>query len=247
MNLDFFRFLIPPFCISDRLTNLHVLTLEYFVALFPLFLTVLTYVIIQLHARDCRVLVYLWKPFSVCFAPLVRRCQWNPAESTVHVFVTFLILSYSKFLFVSLNLLRSAQISNITGAVLRPTVLYYDASVPYFSEKHLPFAFLAVFVLLTSNILPFLVVVLYPTRVFQQCLNCCRIRWHAIHAFADAFNGCYTDGTKGTWDYWYFAGFYLLGRILYLFNNLNQNVLSSLCAVCYTVGFFLPSLQEKRI
>ena len=27
-NLDFFRFIIPPFCISDRLTNLHVLTLD---------------------------------------------------------------------------------------------------------------------------------------------------------------------------------------------------------------------------
>ena len=58
LSLDFFRFVIPPFCISDRLTNLHVLTMEYLVALFPLFLTALAYIIIQLHARDCRVLVF---------------------------------------------------------------------------------------------------------------------------------------------------------------------------------------------
>ena len=219
LNLDFLRYIIPLFCISDRLTNLHVLTLEYVVALCPLFLTALTYVVIQLHARDCRVLVYLWRPFSVCFAPLVRRYQWNPAESLVHVFVTFLVLSYSKFLFVSFNLLSYIHVYNSTGALVG-RVLYYDASVLFFSREHLPFAFLAIFVILTFNILPLLVVVLYPTRVFQKCLNCCRIRWHAVHAFADAFNGCYKDGTNGTWDYRYFAGFYLLARILYFFNGM---------------------------
>ena len=210
LNLDFFRFFIPPFCISDRLTNLHVLTMEYLVALFPLFLTALTYIIIQLHARDCRVLIYLWRPFSVCFAPFIRRYQWNPAESLVHVFVTFLILSYSKFLFVSFNLLRYIQVYTSTGALVAPRALYYDASVVFFSREHLPFALLAIFALLTFNILPLLVVVLYPTQVFQKCLNCGRIRWHAVHAFADAFNGCYKDGTTGTWDYRCFAGFYLL-------------------------------------
>ena len=61
-----FRFLPSQFCISDRLTNLHMLTMEYLVALFPLFLTALTYIFIQLHARDCRILVTLWRPCSVC-------------------------------------------------------------------------------------------------------------------------------------------------------------------------------------
>ena len=236
-NLDFFRFIIPPFCISDRLTNLHMLTMEYLVALFPLFLTVLTYVVIQLHARDCRVLVHLWRPFSVCCAPLVRRYQWNPAESLVHVFVAFLVLSYSKCLLVSFNLLRYTQVYNSTGALVAPRALYYDASVAFFSREHLPFAFLAIFVLLTFNILPLLVVVLYPTRVFQKCLNCCRSRWHAVHVFADAFNGCYKDGTNGTWDYRYFAGFYLLLRIFYLFYN--QLVLSNLITICDTVAILL--------
>ena len=235
-NLDFFSFLIPPFCISDRLTNLHVLTMEYLVALFPLFLTVLTYIVIQLHARDCRVLVYLWRPFSVCFAPLVRRYQWNPFESLVHVFVTFLILSYSKFLYVSFNLLRYTQMVNSAGALIGPKVLYYDASVAFFSGEHLPFAFLAIFVLLTFNVLPLLVVVLYPTRVFQKCLNYCRIRWHAVHAFADAFNGYYKDGTTGTWDYRYFAGFYLIGRILYLSNTVQETVILNLYAVLINVS-----------
>ena len=239
-NLDFFRFIIPQFCISDRLTNLHVLAMEYLVALFPLFLTVLAYIIIQLHARDCRVLVYLWRPFSVCFTPLARRYQWNPAESLVHVFVTLLLLSYCKFLFVSFNLLNTTPLFNSTGAEIGPTVLYYDASVVFFSGKHVPFALLAIFVLLTFNILPLLVVVLYPTRVFQKCLNCCRIRWHAVHAFADAFNGYYKDGTNGTCEYRYFAGFYLLGRILFLFNTLELIILPYyVVGACKAVGILL--------
>ena len=131
--------------------------MEYLVALFPLFLTALTYIIIQIHARDCRVLVTLWRPFSVLFAPLVRRYQWNPAESLVHVFVTFLILSYSKVLFVSFTLLRYIRIVNSTGAVVAPRVLYYDASVAFLSREHLPFVLLTIFVLLTFNILPLLV------------------------------------------------------------------------------------------
>ena len=105
------------------------------------------------------------------------------------------------------------QLYTSTGAMLG-RVLYYDSSVLFFSRDHLPFTLLAIFVLLIFNILPLLVVVLYPTQAFQKCLNCCRIRWHAVHAFADAFNGCFKDGTNGTWDYHYFAGFYLLGRIL---------------------------------
>ena len=105
-----------------------------------------------------------WSPFSVCFAPLVRRYQWNPAESLVHVFVTFLVLSHSKLLFAPFNLLVFTQLFNSTGAMLG-RVLYYDASVAFFSQEHIPFAFPTIFVF---NILPLLVVVLYPTWVFRS-------------------------------------------------------------------------------
>ena len=54
-------------------------------------------------------------------------------------------------------------------------------------------------------------------RSFQRCLGyCTRIRWQFLHTFADAFQGCYKNGTSGTWDYRYFAGLYLLLRIVAL-------------------------------
>ena len=40
------------------------------------------------------------------------------------------------------------------------------------------------------------------------------MRWHALHAFADTFNGYYKNGTEGTRDYRYFAGLYVILRIV---------------------------------
>ena len=41
------------------------------------------------------------------------------------------------------------------------------------------------------------------------------MRWHALHAFADTFNGYYKNGTEGIRDYHYFAGLYVLLRIVH--------------------------------
>ena len=45
-NLDFFRYLIPPFCVSDQISPLHVVALEYIVAFYPLLLTIVVYICI---------------------------------------------------------------------------------------------------------------------------------------------------------------------------------------------------------
>ena len=37
-SLDFFRSVIPPFCVSSDINTLHGLTLEYVVAFYPIFL-----------------------------------------------------------------------------------------------------------------------------------------------------------------------------------------------------------------
>ncbi len=66
-NLEFFRYIIPPFCVSENLSNLQVLCMEYIVAFYPLLLTVIMYVCVQQHAKGCRILVCLWKPFAYCF------------------------------------------------------------------------------------------------------------------------------------------------------------------------------------
>ena len=214
-NLDFFRYFIPSFCISNDVNTLHTLALEYVVAIYPLLLTVVIYFCIVMHDRGVRVVVCVWRPFHACFALFRRR--WNPKGSVIHAFATFLLLSYSKLLTVSYGLLDANVLYNNRGERVGPVALFYNASIEYFSRQHLPFAVLAILVLLLFAVFPMLLLLLYPMRSFQRCLgHCTRIRWQFLHTFADAFQGCYKYGTNGTRDYRYFAGLYLLLRIVLL-------------------------------
>ena len=214
-NLDFFRYFIPPFCISSDMSTLYTVALEYVVAIYPLVLIVVVYLCIELYDRGVRVVVCVWRPFHMCFARFKRK--WNPKGSVINTFAAFLLLSYSKLLTVSYSLLDGNYLFNNRGERVGPVVLYYNASNEYFSREHLPFALLATCVLLVFVIFPLLLLLLYPMRSFQRCLGyCTRIRWQFLHTFADAFQGCYKNGTNGTRDYRYFAGLYLFFRIVLL-------------------------------
>ena len=212
-NLDIFRYIIPHFCVSNSMTANQALTLEYIVAFYPLLVTTICYICIQLHARGHKPLVYLWKPFHKCCTCISQR--WNPSESLVHTFAAFLLLSYSKILFVSFSLLQSDGYTvDSRGDEVGSLSTYYNATVPYFGTEHLLFALLAISVLAIFTVLPVLILLLYPTRVFQRFIGCCNTRWHALDAFVDAFQGYYKNGTNGTLDWRYFSGLYLIFRIL---------------------------------
>ena len=248
-NLDFFRYLLPPFCVNDQISPLHVVALEYVVAFYPLLLTLLAYICIQLHARDCRVIVCLCKVFCKCFNSCRHRWgrQWDPFASLVHTFAAFLLLSYSKILIVSLQLLRYTELYVPTGGVLDPPRrVHHDPSLEWFGDRHLPFAVSAIFVLCIFVFLPAIFLLLYPMRIFQKCLGCCGRRWLALHAFADVFQGCYKNGTNGTRDCRYFAGLYLLLRIVLLLSMYNglifgfyDEMVSIVCSVIASFLFLL--------
>ena len=108
------------------------------------------------------------------------------------------------------SLLNASALHNNKSERVGPSVLYN------FSRQHLPFAVLAICVLLVFAVFP-LLLLLYPMRSFQRCLGyCTRIRCQFLHTFADAFQGCYKNGYSGTYDCRYFAGLYLLFQIVLL-------------------------------
>ena len=220
-NLDFFRYLIPPFCVSRGLKNIHVLTLQYVSAFYPLLLIALTYACVELHGHNFRPFVWLWKPFHRCCVK-VRR-SWNTKASIIDVFATFLVLSYSKLLFVSAFLLKGTEIYNADGELVSgtPYVLRADATVKFLGEEHLPFAIIA-YCVISFTLIPPLLLIFYPCNIFKKCLNRCSARrWHALHIFVEAFQGCYKDGVTGGWDLRSMSGVYLLFRFLLLIANCN--------------------------
>ena len=248
-NLDFFHYLIPPFCVSDQISPLHVIRLEYIVAFYPLLLTVIVYICIQLHARDCRVIVCVCRVFCKCFSSCRQSWgrQWDPSASLVHTFALFLLLSYSKILIISLRLLHYTQLYLPTGGTISPPRrVLHDPSLEWFGEKHLPFALPAIFILCIFVFLPTLFLLLYPMRIFQKCLGCCGGRLLALHAFADVLQGCYKNGTNGTRDCRYFAGLYLVFRIVILpalyggsIFGFYDEMVSTVCLVTASLLFLL--------
>lgn len=211
-NLDFFRYSLPPVCVSPSMTNAQVLLFEYFIAFFPVFLTSLSYALIKLHSSGCYFVVLLWKPFN----SLVSRYKkdWNPLQSILSTFATFLLLSYSKILFTSANLLYGVPVYDNDGKVVQGSpILYYDTSLEYFGRGHIPYVCLALTVTLLFVILPPVILILYPTKCFKRCLE--RVgfgHWNSLSIFMDVFQGWYKDGTNGTSDFRAMSALYMVLR-----------------------------------
>ena len=241
-NLDFLHTLFSDICLD--LSSLQVLALDYAIAFYPLLLMIIFYVLIELHDSNCRPIVYMWKPFSRCLSHFRR--QWNARASTVDAFVTCLLLSYTKLLSVSADLLVPVWVYDLRNQTSRIS-LYYDTTIGYLNKEHLPYAILALVVLFFFILAPLLLLILYPMECFQRCLGHFRVRWHAVHIFADSFQGCYKDGTNGTRDCRYFAAMYLLVRII--MNIIFESLVNSIIVLFWesiAVFFFSISIAVAQ-
>ena len=212
-SLDFFRSVIPPFCVSSHIKTIHALALEYLVAFYPIFLILISYVCIKLHDNNFRPVVWLWKPFHKHFAHLRRR--WDSTASIINAFTTFLLLSFSKILFVSFTLLHTFTLNY--DNILMKCVLYFDSTVECHTQEHTIFSAIASCVLLIFIICPTILLILYPTRLFRKCISCCKFRrWYALHMFIESFQGQYKDGSNGTHDFRMVSASFLILRIMIL-------------------------------
>ena len=193
-SLDFFRiFRTNNVCLSKSMRIMHVLALQYIPAFYPLFLVLISYILIELHARNCRPVVWLWKPF--CFPCIRFRRNWEAKTSIVDAFATFLLLSYTKILSVSISLLTPSKVYLSDDRIIGK-LLNYDPSMEFFHGEHLIFAGLALFLLATFGAFPPLLLLLYPSHTFQRLLNYFHLQSHGLQTFVDTFQGCYKNGAE---------------------------------------------------
>ena len=224
-NLDLFRYLVPPFCVSSSLSTLQALSLEYIHVIYPLFLILLTFICIELHARNCPLLIVMWKPFHKCITHLRRSL--DPRASIVNAFSTFLLLNLSKIIFVARNSLYSTPIyradsMSYTG---QTSFLYADPSIHQFSRQHLPYLLFSIIALFTFCFIPTILLCLYPTKFFRRLLQCCLpLRWqYGLGVFLDAFQGYYKDGRDGTRDYRAASSIHLIIVSLIVYRTVHIN------------------------
>ena len=214
-NLDFLRFVIPPLCISKSFKSIDSLLFDHIIALYPIALTLFIYVSIELHDRNFWIVAYLTIPVKKLFKLL--HVDWNPKTTILNTCATFLLLAYSKLLFVSINLLIAVHSFNSSGEMIpNSTVLLYDPAVRFFHSEHIPYVVLALSVIVIFILLPPLLLLLYPAQFFRKCLSCCGFRrWDILQFIIDIFQGWFKDGTEGTHDYRPLSALYLLLRIVF--------------------------------
>ena len=239
-NLDFFRSLYPPFCLHPHLSALQVLSLDYIVAVYPMILVLITYLLVKLHDRF-RLVVWLCRPAYSCFRHF--RKEWDIETSLIGAFATFFLLSYVKILDISAHLLTPTHFYYMNGTHGN-TFFFYDSTVPYLGEEHLLYAMLAVTLSLLFNILPLILLCSYPCPCFQRCLNKSKYHFHSLHIFMDAILGCYSHRPR---ERRHFGAIYLLIRIFHIaaFTVLNPLIYASAGSSIWmlaiiTVALFMP-------
>ena len=188
--MDYTHF-FGDFCISSSLDSLNIYYLNYISVLYPLLLMLISYFFIELHARNFRPVIYIWKPFSVCFAKIRRL---NATDSIIHAYATLLILSFSTLNFNSYQLLKVTNVyySNGTQTI---GVLYHRPSILTYTYQHLIQYSLVMVLLFVLGIIPTLLLCIHSIKMLRQKLNNCfsQRTQIAINTFVNTIQATFRD------------------------------------------------------
>ena len=211
VNLDFFREIIPPFCVDEKINGMHTLALSYVSVLYLIALTLTLYFTLEMHYRGCRFTMWLWRHI---FKHLIRVKQtWTINTSLVDALATVLLLSYTRLMLTSFNILYPAVIYDMHGNVARRT-LNFQENWSYFGREHMPFAILAIITLVFLLVIPLGIFFIYPSRICKRLCGQIRCIQIEFYTFVELFQGCFKDGTNDTRDFRWFSIFYFLLRMV---------------------------------
>jgi len=239
-NMNFVRYEIPQICLSPKLDMLGAVALEYLVALYPLGFTALLYYVIQLHDSNCRLLVWMCRPVYRVLHKL--NINLDIKTSVLHSFITFLVLSYSKFLTISVSILRVTDIYDSCGNKIGRPVVYLNPGIKAFSPAHLLFAIPAIAMIVFANVLPILYTFMYTLSQIRPFLDIFfrSMLWKEL---AKSSQRHFKDGSNGTRDCRTFASLYLLARCIFVVIILER--LGTLLMILLSLGLGLLILGCK--
>ena len=206
-NLDFYRIFGNDICFSKELRAIDILTLRYISAVYPLFLLVLCYVIIELQAMNFRPVLWMLK--VVCFPCMRWQRVWKAKISIVDTFAAYVLLSYTKTMYISFYLLSKTEVYEGTRHVLS-----FDPSIEAYTGKHMKYVALSILIILLVGLFPVILLTSYQFKYFHTCLERLRLRRPGMEQFVLAFQRCYKDGENGTPDRRFFAGLYFVFRLM---------------------------------
>ena len=215
-SLDLLWYIVPPFCVTNKINLIDLLFIQQVCAFYPFFLIALTWVCIELHGRNFRLLVCLWRPFHRCVVHL--RKGLDTKADMVDVFSSFFLLSCSKLVYQAITVIACRDI-NLTNMSVNSieSIIYVteDLSINCFSAKHLAYSVVSIVIFVLFVFLPVLLLMLYPTKFCGRCLSKCKLGGRSqmvLFTFVEKFYGCYRDGLSGGKDMRSLSGIHFLLR-----------------------------------
>lgn len=160
--------IIQPYCISQKLDNVDLFLFNLINSLLPLCLVILSYILIELHARDFRIVVYCWKPFHSCFVR--ARRNWSASDSIVHAYASLLLLSFTSLNYNAFEILRSTDVYNVSS-VVKKSVLLNNPTIHLYTPKYIYYCVAVMSLLFFLRVCPSLLLLLYPLQRFKNILH----------------------------------------------------------------------------
>ena len=248
-NLDFFRYIFPPFCVSPNLNVISIVFLGYISAFYPLCLIGLTWVCIKIHSYDFKIFTLIGNKIPRCFTKLLHLNK-DSNNTVIDVFSTFLLLSYTKLVVIFVATIEPDLVINISDHSTQ-RVLSSDPSVKWCGTENLPFLIISFIILFVLILPPIILLTFYPTKVFQSLLSTCSSGRHsrpllALNCFVEKFNSSYRNGLNGGRDMRGFASLYFLLRILIYLTSISEHFLLYNALILGAIGFLIAIVRPYK-
>ena len=209
----FLIFVSPPLCISQHMKEFFTPFLEFLATIYPFVLLWLVYMCINLHTRNFKPVVVVWRLVRRLYVQCYRA--WDPTSSMIQAFASLFYLSHAKLMYIVWEAFVWTKDVSDTEKTTKSINLFMDPNVPYRSIKHaclITFSLaVAVFVFLP----PLLILVVYPTSLYTKISHWISPKWRLrIKTYVEICQSCFKDGTNGTRDYRSFSGLNVLCFVL---------------------------------
>ena len=230
-------YILQPTCIHQSLSELQVLCLEYIFCLYPLFLLFVAYILIELHARNCKLIILASKVFRH-FLSCIHK-QKSISDSIIHTYATFYFLSFSYIVYFAYSILNFLAVYDVYGKIIK-RVLAYEHSINWFSTHHLCYAIPTILILLLLGVCPTLLLCSQTSRYLKKC---CKFRPRTqlmVNTFVESFSSCYKDGLNNTYDFRFLTPLPMVAGLFMLFLLLSHKYTQRLYShSLFSVSFLL--------
>ena len=251
-TLDFCRYAIPPFCVSAKLTTIHIIYLQSVSTFFPYILIAITWLLIKLHSNDYKVVVWMWKKLDKVILKHIK-VQMTSGRTVIDAFATFFLLSFVKLFSTILLPLLPFTLTKVNSYnVSRSQTIhsFVDSRTNYASGANIAAVVVSSGIFLFALLPPVFIIALYPIRTFRNLmLKCCHRRFICtLNFFVDKYHSCYKDGLDGGKDMRSFASMYFFATILaYTVWFISQSyVLLAIMAGGYSVMIAIVQPYKKQ-